>query len=280
MISGNYFISKNNILPAEKFIDPVKTDSINIYEIIRVDGGIPLFIEDHLIRFNNSLLIAGKKLVLSDYGITDQINKLIEINNIREGLIRIVISFNKNNNITVTTFQTKVTFPPVEYYRDGVSCLLQHSERDNPTAKIFNPEVRGKANSIISSSNVYETILVNSEGDITEGSRSNLFFIKDKTIYTAPNDLVLQGITRLKVINIINSFGIHLQLTPVNVNNLKEIDAMFITGTTPKVLPVNQLDDIKFKVNNTIVMNLIQAYNSTVDEYKMRNTKRPESQSI
>jgi len=275
MISGNYFLKNSKIQPAEKFIDPVKMDSVNIYEVIRVDSSTPLFVEEHLLRFNNSLLIAGKKLALSDYRVVEQINKLIEINNIREGLIRIVISFNNDNSITATTFQTKVTFPPIEYYINGVSCMLQYSERDNPTAKIFNPEVRGKANNIISSRNVYETILVNSKGEITEGSRSNVFFIKDRTIYTAPNDLILQGITRQKVINIINSFGIHLQLVPISINNLREMDAMFITGTTPKVLPVNQLGDIKFKVNNTIVVNLMQAYSNMVDEYKGRNTKRP-----
>jgi branched-chain amino acid aminotransferase len=268
MISGNYFLKNHDICQKEEFVNPFKKGSINIYEVVRVDGGIPIFIEDHLIRFNNSLLVAGKKLLLSEYRVTEQVRRLIEINKIEDGLIRIVFSFSNNNSVVLTTFQTRVTFPPIEYYKKGVSCLLQHSERDNPSAKIFNPEVRGKANSMISSRNVYETILVNSEGEITEGSRSNVFFIKDKAIYTAPNDLVLQGITRQKVINIINSFGIHLQLTTVNVNRLKDMDAMFITGTTPKVLPVNKIDGIEFGTNNTIVTQLMQAYNSMVYEYK------------
>ncbi len=268
MISGNYFIKNSDICPTDDFVDPFRMDSINIYEVVRIDGGIPLFIEDHLIRFSNSLLIAGKKLLLSNYNVTEQIYRLIEINKIENGLIRIVFSFNKDNSVVLTTFQTGVTFPPIEYYQEGVSCLLQHSERDNPSAKIFNPEVRGKANSMISSRNVYETILVNSEGNITEGSRSNVFFIKDKIIYTAPNSLVLQGITRQKIISIINSFDINLQLTPVSVNSLKEMDAMFITGTTPKVLPVNKIDGIEFDPNNTIITQLMQAYNNMIEEYK------------
>ncbi len=268
MISGNYFIKNSDICPAEDFIDPFKMDSLNIYEVVRIDGGIPLFIEDHLIRFNNSLLIAGKKILLSKYNVTAHVKRLIELNKIEEGLIRIVLSFSKDNRVVLTTFQSKVTFPSVKNYMEGISCLLQYSERDNPSAKIYNHKVRGKANSMINSRNVYETILVNPEGKITEGSRSNLFFIKDSTIYTAPNDLVLQGITRMKVINIINSFGIHLQLTPVSVNSLKDMDAMFITGTTPKVLPVNNIGGIEFDTNNTIVTQLMQAYNNMVDEYK------------
>ncbi len=268
MISGKYFIQNNNTRLAKEFTNPFKIDSLNIYEVIRIDGGIPLFLDDHIIRFHNSLRVTEKKLLLAYYNIVEQVSELIKINKIENGLIRIVFSFNQENSITLTTFQTIVTFPPPQYYREGISCLLQYSERDNPSAKIFNHIVRSKANNMISSHNIYETILVNSESEITEGSRSNLFFVKGETIYTAPNDLVLRGITRQKVINIINSFGITLHLTPVNVNSIDKMDAIFITGTTPKILPVKRIDEVEFNVNNTIVAQLIQAYDTIVDEHK------------
>lgn len=268
MISGGYFIHNNKIYSADKFTDPFKPDSFNIYEVVRVEDGIPLFIEDHLTRLNNSLLIAGIKLSLSDYNLRGLISRLIETNKTDNALLRIVFSFDKDSRVELTIFQNSVTFPPSNYYKEGVSCKLQYSERGNPSAKIYNPKVRGKANEMINSFDVYETLLVNSKNRITEGSRSNIFFIKDSTVYTAPNDMVLQGITRLKVINIITSFGILLQLSPVNVDDIKEMDAIFITGTTPKVLPIKQVDEFRFNVNNAIIAQIIQAYDSLIEEYK------------
>ncbi len=268
MICGDYFIYDNEICAAKEFKDPFMGDNLNIYEVVRIDNGIPLFFDDHLERLKTSFRIAGKEPFLSDSDIKSLTNKLIAANDVKEALIRIVFSFHKNGNAHILIFQNKVSFPTAADYKNGVSCLLQYSERENPSAKIYNQAVRGKANRMISSRHVYETILVNSAGKITEGSRSNIFFVKNDIIYTAPDDMVLQGITRQKVIVIITSLGTPFQYKAINVDNLKEMDAIFITGTTPKVLSVNQIDNIMLDVNNPLIKQVIQAYDIMIENYK------------
>ncbi len=266
----------NEICTAKEFKDPFIGNNLNIYEVVRIDNGIPLFFEDHLKRLKTSFHIADKKLFYSDTEIKDQVDKLIEINKTDEALIRIVFSINGDNETDITIFQNRVTFPSTADYKHGISCLLQYSERDNPSAKIFNHKVRGKANNMISTQKVYETILVNSTGKITEGSRSNVFFIKNGVTYTTQDDKVLQGITRQKVVEIITSLNIPLHYTSVDIESLAEMDAIFITGTTPKVLPVNQIDEIKFKVNNSLIEQIMQAYDDMVDDYKKVNNSSPQ----
>ncbi len=276
MICGDYYMLDNEICTAKEFKDPFNNGNLNIYEVVRIDDGIPLFFEDHLIRLENSFRIAGKKLFYSDTEIKDQVYKLIEINKIKEALIRIVFSFVDGNELGITVFQNRVTFPGPEDYKYGISCLLQYSERDNPSAKIFNHEVRGKANSMINTRQVYETILVNSKNKITEGSRSNVFFIKNEVIYTTQDDKVLQGITRQKVIEIIISLNIPLHYTSVDIESIAEMDAVFITGTTPKVLAVNKIDEIKFKANNSLIEQIMQVYDDMVEDYKKVNSRSPQ----
>ena len=53
---------------------------------------------------------------------------------------------------------------------------------------------------------LYEVLLVNRDGVITEGSRSNVFFIKSGEVYTPPTDAVLPGVTRTMIIRILEEW--------------------------------------------------------------------------
>ena len=46
--------------------------------------------------------------------------------------------------------------------------------------------------------------------EITEGSRSNIFFLKDETLVTAPDNAVLNGITRKHILEICRENSIRL----------------------------------------------------------------------
>ncbi len=268
MITGKYFIKNSEVLSSEIFSDPFEDGIMSIYEVVRTDDGIPLFLEDHIERLIKSFAIAGKKLIMHPDKLTDQILKLINLNSMKNGLLRIVFCFLDNKRTDVCIYQSTVRFPSDNDYRKGVSCELLFAERKSPSAKIYNPSVREKANSIIDKHKVYETILVNSENRITEGSRSNVFFIKDKTIITAPDDTVLSGITRKKVIRIINDLGITLKYDLPEVSDLKDTDAVFLTGTTPKVLPVREIEKMKFKAGHPLISKISLEYNRITESYK------------
>jgi branched-chain amino acid aminotransferase len=53
----------------------------------------------------------------------------------------------------------------------------------------------------------------------------------------------------------------------VYAQNIKDYDAAFITGTSPKILPVKLIDEVRFNVLNSNVQQLIQAYNSRIEKY-------------
>ena len=111
-------------------------------------------------------------------------------------------------------------YPAPDMYRVGVEILSLNEVRNQPNAKITNLSLRTLADKIISDKNVYEVLLVNQEGFITEGSRSNIFFIKDKVVFTPPTSIVLPGITREKVLEICNNLGIetHREMIPLSGN--------------------------------------------------------------
>ncbi|WP_299317127.1 aminotransferase class IV [uncultured Maribacter sp.] len=88
----------------------------------------------------------------------------------------------------------------------------------------------------------YETIL-HRDGVFTEASHSNLFFIKDGVVYTHPADeYILNGITRIVVIELCHSLGIEIRETPVSLSELNTVDEAFLTGTSTQVAAIQKID--------------------------------------
>ena len=121
-------------------------------------------------------------------------------------------------------------------------------------------ELRDATNKAIREGDLYEVLLVNRDGIITEGSRSNVFFIKNGEVYTSPTDAVLPGVTRTIIIRIIEEAGIPLHYCAVKQDELSGFDAAFISGTSPKVLPIAYIGDISYDVDDPVLRYIMAKY--------------------
>ena len=106
----------------------------------------------------------------------------------------------------------------------------------------------------------YEAILVNENNLITEGSRSNIFFLKGENLVTAPDNVILNGITRKNILDICAENGIEVRFECVNAARIKEYDAVFMTGTSPMVLPFCCIDNESFDVKLPLIGRLRDLY--------------------
>ncbi|TAL69265.1 MAG: D-alanine aminotransferase Dat [Bacteroidetes bacterium] len=79
-------------------------------------------------------------------------------------------------------------------------------------------------------------------GLITEGSRSNIFFVIDGTLFTHPeSNQILSGVTRKNVLKIARDCGIKIREEPVQENRIRLIQEAFITNTSAEVTPVTEI---------------------------------------
>lgn len=254
-----YFIFNDKIQRIHLFV-PSENEG-GIYEVLRVKDGIPLFLEDHLIRFYNSAKIAGKTLRFSENQIETFLNRLIRKNNIQEGNILISCKIN------LKAFFISHSYPTIEMYKNGVVCGILKAERENPNAKVFQTSVRQKANNLIVEKGFYEVLLVDHQNRITEGSRSNVFFIRGNEIFTAPQNKVLLGITRQKTIDRAEKLGFKVIEKEISYADISTFQAVFITGTSPKILPLKQIENVVFDVENKLVRELMNSFDECIDEY-------------
>lgn len=235
-----------------------------IYEVLRVVEGKPLFLENHLKRMKNSFELINEEFKFSYEEISKKIQELIKSEKKLEGNIKITYGICER---VLKVFFIEHSYPSAEMYRNGVDTILYFAERENPNAKIVNTNFREKVNQEIKDKNVYEVILVDSKGNITEGSRSNIFMVKGNNVITSPVKAVLPGVTRGEVINIAKKLGIEVKETEFSYLDIKELDGMFISGTSPKILPIKVVDDIALNADNRIIRELIREYDKEIDLY-------------
>ncbi len=262
----------NSQLVDKSFINNFSlNDGIVVYEVIRIIEGIPLFFEEHLMRLHFSANLTGNKIVMSDSEVSHSIHQLIIENQIFTGNIKLMLQFKNNGLVSFYCFFIKHNYPTDLQYENGVIVKLFQTERQNPNAKLINSNYKKETDLFINESLIYEALLVNKNGWVTEGSKSNVFFIKGNLLFTAPKSMILSGITRKFVLKSAHLSYIDVIEECVNQKDIQFYDAAFISGTSPKILPISSIENVSYNVNNPILRKMMADYNEEIENYIRKN---------
>ena len=243
-----------------------------IYEVIRVEEGIPLFLEDYIERLENSFRLNGIKTIWDTRHIIDTILKLIRINNHRSGPVKLVFGINDHPYLLAYIMQPHL--PEPEEYISGVKTVLMNEIRINPNAKVWNNELRNRSVELLKNANAYEAILVNQQGFITEASRSNIFFIKKDEFYTCPDELILPGITRKIVLEILKTSHKKINFKAIRQREISEYESCFLTGTARKIVPVRLIGEQSMSVKNDTLQFVAEMFGNYVKDYIRTNAHK------
>jgi len=258
-----YFVINESVQPVSNFTYSYSSNAKILYEVIRVKNSTPIFLEQHLNRLWKSINLLG--LFVPDRNLTTMmIVDLLRANPVVENNIRISLVYGLSAEPDLLVYFIPSSYPTDDQKANGINVKTLNAYRNNPNIKMENGNLREKADRIIGESGCYEVLLVNREGFITEGSRSNIFFIKDSSLITPPIGIILGGITRQVVINISKDFGIPVIEKLITVDSLSSFDGAILTGTSPGVLPIASINNQLLKVKLPQILSLISRYNMTV----------------
>jgi len=88
-----------------------------------------------------------------------------------------------------------------------------------------------------------EAILLDIDGNVSEGSGENLFIVRDGRIFTnGEKASILMGITRDAVIEIARGLGYQVIIGNLKLDDLLSADEAFFTGTAAEVTPIREVD--------------------------------------
>lgn len=121
----------------------------------------------------------------------------------------------------------------------------------------------------------YEEAVLVRDGNVTEASASNLWMVKDEVLYTHPDgNLVLPGITKIKIRELVNALGIELREETFTKEELLAADECFKTSSVAEIMPIIEIDDHKIgngmpgKMTKKILNAYIEAVNLAVQAHR------------
>ena len=256
---GKKFILNGNLQPAEMFDNSLVYEGDSVYEVLRTIKGTPIFYSDHMERLTSSVRLQKKELLVQIPALRKVIIELSRSDKIKESNLKIVFNYNQGVSNYLVYFINSV-YPTDLQYKNGVKGILFFAERKDPESKVINHKLRSSIYHRLITDGSYEAILVNENDFITEGSRSNIFFLKGETLLTAPDNSVLNGITRKHVIEICNEINIKIEYSFIAVKDIEKYDGVFMTGTSPMILPFSHVDDKLFKVKFPLIERIRKLY--------------------
>lgn len=235
-----------------------------VFEGIRcyaTDDGPAIFrLDTHLDRFYASADVYGLEVPYSRSQLTEAIEELIRLHEFESCYLRPLCYFG-SGNLGVHPAKCPVevvilAWPWAPYLgavglEQGVRVTVSpwkkfHSEMMPTTAKACGQYL----NSILAVRDAFkrgfdEALLLNSEGNLAEGSGENLFIVRNGELIT--NDerhSILMGITRDAVIRIGRDLGHRVVTCAMTLEDLVTADEAFFTGTAAEVTPIREVDGV------------------------------------
>lgn len=279
-----HFIHNGELIPAAEAkisVDSIEwTYGFGVYENLKVRNGKIYFTDKHIDRLFESARLIGLEHSFEKSKVGRWINELVQAslspphargsepqNAARGGEnfnIKILLIGGKTTadaNLYIMTLAPK--FLPKKFYTQGVHTITRVYERFLPQAKTLNMLPSYLFFKEARAAGAHDTLLIGQGGYILEGTRSNFFAIKDKTLFTAPLDRVLNGVTRQTVIEGAKDNNYKIKENYIKLNKINEFDGACLTHTSGNIVPIKSIDEFSFPVIPDTLKELMKRY----DEY-------------
>lgn len=97
-----------------------------------------------------------------------------------------------------------------------------------------------------------EEVILHRDNIVTEGATSNVFMIKDDTLYTHPSDThILSGITRDLALESATAYHLKIEELGFTTDKLFSADEVWISSSTREIIPITQIND--YAINDSKV---------------------------
>ncbi len=233
-----------------------------LFETMRAYSGNIFRLEQHLDR-----LIKSARSILIELPITRNELKLaiyaaIKINGLSSSTVKITVTRGRQEqgiNIDHSSPPTIVILvKPVKKiskkdYNKGVgvkvfkNCAIKIQGISNPIKSCnYLSNIMLRENAL--QENFFEAILTNHKNNITEGTISNIFIVKnDQVITPALNEFILGGVMRKAILDLCLENSICYKEAIIKEKDLYEADEIFITNSGIEILPVSNINNYKRK---------------------------------
>ncbi|MFA5076634.1 MAG: aminotransferase class IV [Patescibacteria group bacterium] len=243
-----YAIFNGQIIPKGKatisIADKGYFFDFSVYSSIKVIQGKMFFPDYHISRLLESARVIDLGHQFNKKQILNWLESVVKKNKIKDVLLRLVLIGDPDNDSQAKIYifpVTGLTFYPDKVYREGIKVITYHGQRRYPNSKTKDLLLGFLAYREAKRQNANEALLIDSDGNIREGTQTNFFAIKGQTLIMPPKSKVLEGVTK-KILLAAVKGQFKIKEADIPFKKLKNYDEFFITSTTRNVVPIRQID--------------------------------------
>jgi D-alanine transaminase/branched-chain amino acid aminotransferase len=91
-----------------------------------------------------------------------------------------------------------------------------------------------------------DDVLYHHNGIVSEFPRSNFFLVADEKTLVTPAHHILHGVTRKQILQVAKAKGMNVIEKDISMEEIRSAKEAFISSSTKRVIPIRQLDEIRF----------------------------------
>ena len=227
-------------------LSPGKIVGKGVFETMLSKKGRIFQLEEHLQRLFQGLRVLKIQSPLTRDQMKKDLITLLRFSLLSKARVRIVVWQNQGRVRTALMMQPYRPFS-ARKYREGFKALmagerLRRSLRWS-SVKSLEYQIFLRVYHVAQSRGCDEAILLNGRGFLAEGSRSNIFFVKDDVLYTPSLSCgCLDGVTRRMVLKIARQLKLKVKEANVRPEELSNADEAFLTNSLMGVMPLSELN--------------------------------------
>ena len=229
-----------------------------VWEGLRVSGGHPAFLDEHLDR-----LFEGAKAIALDIGldraaVTRAIYDTLAANGMRDGVhLRLMVT----RGVKRTPYQDpraclgpatvvivpEFKLPKPETLQAGLRLFTVHVRRGYPDVQDPKLNSHSKLNCITAciqatEAGADEALMLDPHGFVATCNSTHFFIVRRGEVWTSTGDYCLGGITRGNVLRVCREAGIPAFEKNFSLTEAYSAEEAFVTGTFAGVVPVRSID--------------------------------------
>jgi len=251
-----------------------------VYEGVRIYNYKPFKLREHMSRLHHSAQCLGFEVPFSVDELCESMIQQIKVNNVENGYGR-PAAWRGSESMLIGGEGTKINVVIAvwnsfenkrhAHRQEGINLGISKWRKPNADASPYS----AKAASIYTLCTIVknqavvdgfdDAIMLDSKGNITEATTSNIFFIKNGELHTPIPDCFLNGLTRQTYISIAKANEIKVHERYIKKEEISDFDGAFLTGTAIEMMPIKRIGQVEFSKSNAIMDYLSNEYSKLVN---------------
>jgi branched-chain amino acid aminotransferase len=215
-----------------------------VFETLRARNGRAVRLKDHLRRMSRGLKVLGIQRPVSFAAIPQNICHVLKANRLKDARVRLMV-WQKGGRLYCAITAATLQSPTARKYAQGFKAWLTggHRRRTRVPIKSLDYRIFRQSLQKARAAGCDEALLLNRKGELIEGSRTNIFLVKDGVLLTPPVTAgCLPGITRQAVLGLARRLKVRCVSRRLKAAELFEADEAFLTSALLGIMPLTRVD--------------------------------------